>query len=96
MDYSFAKTGLMNGLDAPLTRRYRCCPYVGLALSIKRAMGESFLNEVMAQIRRAVDFASGNWISSLVLCLTEWPKLVLGCADRAPCRGFTYCTEMTG
>jgi hypothetical protein len=68
---------------------------MGLALSSKRAIGESFLNEVMAQIRRAVDFASGNWISSLVLCLTESPNLVLGCADRAPCGGFTYCTEMT-
>jgi len=24
MDYSFAKTGSTNGLDAPLARRYRC------------------------------------------------------------------------
>ena len=32
-------------------------------MSIKRAMGESFLNEVMAQIRRAVDFPGGNWIA---------------------------------
>jgi hypothetical protein len=55
----------------------------------------SFLNEVMAQTGRAVDFPGGNWISSLVLCLSGWPNLVLGCADRAPCGDFTYCTEMT-
>jgi hypothetical protein len=49
----------------------------------------------MAQIRRAVDFSGGNWISNRVLCLTAWPNLGLGCADRAPRGDFTYCTEMT-
>jgi hypothetical protein len=54
-----------------------------------------FLNEVMAQIRRAMDFPGGNWISSRVLCLTGWPHLALGCADRARRGDFTYCTGMT-
>ena len=49
----------------------------------------------MAQIRRAVDFPDGNWISSLVLCLTGWPNLALGCAGHARRGDFTYCTEMT-
>jgi hypothetical protein len=68
---------------------------VGLALSIRPATGESFLHEVMAQIRRAVDFPGANWIRSRVLCLTGWPNLDPVCGDRAPRGDFTYCTEMT-
>jgi hypothetical protein len=49
----------------------------------------------MAQIRSAVDFPGGNWISSLVLCLTGWSNLALGCADRARRGDFTYCTGMS-
>jgi hypothetical protein len=55
----------------------------------------SFLSEVMAQIRRAVDCPGANWIRSLVLRLTAWPNLAPGCADRAPRGHFTYRTEMT-
>jgi hypothetical protein len=62
----------------------------GIDFVIRPATGEGFLNEVMAQISRAVDFPDGNWISSLVLCLTGWPNLALGCADHARRGGFTY------